>query len=67
MNPAAAADLAIYPKYEQAYLRAFDRMIANNRKNGIKMHENWKDAKGVMNWWLNKSDIEETGYEEETI
>lgn len=52
MNTTAAAELEAYPKYKQAYLRAFSRMIENNKKNGIKMHENWKDAEGVMRWWL---------------
>ena len=56
MNPAAAADLEAYPKYKQAYLRAFDRMIENNRKNGIKMNENWKNAEGVMRWWLKQEE-----------
>ena len=53
---AAAADLAAYPKYREAYLRAFDRMIENNRKNGIKMQENWRDGEGVMRWWLKQED-----------
>jgi len=52
MNTAAAADLAAYPKYREAYLRAFDRMIENNRKNNIQMQENWYNAEGVMRWWL---------------
>ena len=56
MNPAAAADLEAYPKYKQAYLRAFDRMIENNRKNGIKMNENWENAEGVMRWWLKQEE-----------
>ena len=60
MNTAAAADLEKYPKYKAAYLRAFNRMIENNRKNGIKMNENWKTAEGVMRWWLKQDEEEDT-------
>lgn len=56
MNPAAAADLAHYPVYRRNYIRAFDRMIENNKKNGIKMQENWTDGEGVMKWWLRLED-----------
>ena len=57
MNPAAAAAaLEAYPKYKQNYLKAFTRMIENNKKNGIKMNDNWKDAEGVMRWWLKQEE-----------
>lgn len=36
-----------YPKYEQAYLKAFDRMIEN-----LKGLSDWKDAEEVMEWWV---------------
>lgn len=53
---AAAADLAKYPKYRQNYIKAFDRMISNNKANGIKMQANWKDGEGVMRWWLKQEE-----------
>lgn len=53
MNPAAAAaDLAKYPKYRQAYIRAFDRMIIEMKKRGVAVKQNWTDGEGVMRWWL---------------
>ena len=56
MNTAAAADLSFYDKYRKMYIRAFDRMIENNKKNGIKMQENWTDGEGVMHWWLKQEE-----------
>ena len=56
---AAAADLAKYPVYRKNYIKAFDRMIANNKANGIKMQANWTDGEGVMRWWLKQEDEEE--------
>ena len=53
---AAAAELAKYPVYRRNYVKAFDRMIANNKAKGIKMHENWKDGEGVMRWWLKQEE-----------
>jgi len=59
MNTAAAADLDKYPKYKAAYIRAFDRMIANNKAAGIEIQENWKDGTSVMRWWLKQEEEEE--------
>ena len=57
MNTATGKrDLEKYPAYRRMYIRAFDRMIENNRKNGIKMHQNWKDGESVMRWWLRNDD-----------
>lgn len=58
MNTAAAADLAKYTVYRSNYIKAFDRMIANNKADGIKMQENWKDGESVLKWWLKESDTE---------
>ena len=52
MNHTAAAELKNYPKYRKSYVRAFDRMIKNNKENGIKMQANWSDGEAVMRWWL---------------
>ena len=56
MSTAAAAELEKYPAYKKNYIKAFDRMIENNRKNGVKMQANWKDGEGVMRWWLKQED-----------
>ena len=44
-------DFARYPKYEQAYLRAFGRMLKAREGNG-KPYVQWKCAEDVMRWWL---------------
>lgn len=46
-------DFERYPKYEQAYLRAFDRMLKARENNG-KPYTHWKCAEDVMRWWLDE-------------
>lgn len=41
-----------YPKYRDAYVRAFDRMIQARRDAGMKTDERWKDGEHVMRWWV---------------
>lgn len=43
-------ELERYPKYRDAYIRAFDRMIQNRIVSG--MHPGWKDGRDVMDWWV---------------
>lgn len=47
---AAAAELERYPKYRQAYLKAFERMIAERKSRGLAVV--WQTGEEVMNWWL---------------
>ena len=49
---AAAADLERYPIYKQNYLRAFQRMIDNRKKNGLETKDYWATAESVLEWWL---------------
>ena len=56
MNTTAAAELEKYPAYKRNYIKAFDRMIENNRKNGIEMRANWTDGESVMRWWLRQEE-----------
>ena len=39
-----------YPKYKQAYIRAFDRML--KQINEIR-NTDWKTGEDVYNWWIN--------------
>lgn len=41
-----------YPKYRQAYLRTFDKMLKLREGNDKPCH-NWRTAEDVMKWWLN--------------
>lgn len=54
MNTAAAAELERYPKYKEAYKRAFARML----KNGV-TYKNWHTADDVYSWWLKKESEED--------
>ena len=42
-----------YPKYEQAYLRAFEKMLKAREGNG-KPYQKWHTADDVMRWWLSE-------------
>lgn len=50
MSTHAAEELEKYPKYKQAYMRAFDRMLEERKQRGYDDH--WKTAEDVMTWWL---------------
>ena len=52
-----------YPKYKQAYIRAFDRMVkarkwggvqadTEQRNGSIPMVSEWRNAREVMEWWI---------------
>jgi len=41
------AEFERYPKYEQAYIRAFERMIANYDRGGY----SWKTGEDVLEWY----------------
>ena len=46
----AAAELEQYPKYKEAYLRAFDKML----KRYETPPKSWENAEAVMDWWLKR-------------
>lgn len=48
------AELERYPKYKQAYIRAFDRMI-EQRIGGGYPTEDWTRGQQVMEWYIGKS------------
>ena len=39
-----------YPKYEQLYLQAFERMLEARRERGLETQ--WTSADEVMKWWM---------------
>lgn len=63
MGTASAEELAEYPKYAEAYKRAFARMLEENTRKGIK--RTWKDAEEVWRWWLRMEDELEAAEPEE--
>lgn len=60
---AAAAELKRYPKYRTLYLHAFERMIAERERRGMKNSCDWSTPEKVMEWWLGKS----AGYDEDQL
>lgn len=53
----ASRDFARYPKYREAYLRAFARMLEEREKRGLKTNRvNWGTPEDVMAWWLGESE-----------
>ena len=49
MSTHQAEELEKYPKYKQAYIRAFQRMIDQFDKP-----TQWKTGEDVYNWWINR-------------
>lgn len=43
-------EFALYPKYKENYIRAFDRMIAKRIENGKPTQ--WGSGKDVFTWWV---------------
>lgn len=48
MSTRQEQELELYPKYKQAYLRAFERMLKQ-----YKEPSQWKTAQDVYEWWVN--------------
>lgn len=46
-------EFARYPKYEQVYLRAFEKMLRLRAGNG-KPYQKWRTGEDVMCWWLSE-------------
>lgn len=44
-------EIDLYPKYKNAYLRAFDRMLKQREMKG-KNNGKWRNAQDVLHWWL---------------
>ena len=46
------AEFERYPKYKDAYIRTFDRMIAARKASGLKNMALWQNGKKVFKWWM---------------
>lgn len=44
-----ARELALYPKFKQAYIKAFERMLHNGKKE-----YQWKNGEEVYQWWVER-------------
>lgn len=45
-------DFAIYPKYYEAYIRAFDRMLDAIKAEDTVKNLSWQTGEDVMHWWI---------------
>jgi phosphoadenosine phosphosulfate reductase len=52
MSTHAAEELDRYPKYKDAYVRAFEKMLIYRKEKGLKTV--WNTGEEVMEWWLSK-------------
>lgn len=52
MSTKSGDELDRYPKFKQAYLRAFGRMLDGRKADGLKT--NWQTPEEVMEWWLSQ-------------
>ena len=52
MSSRKREDLERWPKYKAMYLRAFNKLIAFRKENGLPCE--WKTGEEVMEWWLSK-------------
>ena len=45
-----------YPKYKDAYIRAFDRMLKVRKESGKEERKDgtWKDGVSVFDWWVER-------------
>lgn len=44
-----------YPVYKKNYIKAFDRMLAKNKRDGIQSKFNFTSGEQVMKWWLGEN------------
>lgn len=44
-----------YPKYTQAFVRAFTRLYKDRKKKGLRSVSMWKDGEEMFWWWLYNS------------
>ena len=47
-----------YPKYRDAYIRAFDRMIIERKRRKLKTMNMWSTGKKVFKWWMEDENLD---------
>lgn len=53
MSTKQKQELEQYPKYKQAYIRAFERMLKKRKEEGKDDSKGtWTSAEAVYNWWI---------------
>ena len=47
-----------YPKYKQAYIRAFEKMLKEREKRGLENKAKWSTGLKVFKWWMQDDNID---------
>lgn len=47
-----------YPKYKEAYIRAFDKMLIEREKRGLKNCNKWSTGLKVFKWWMEDDNMD---------
>ena len=47
-----------HPKYYEAYIRTFEKMVKALEEKGNKKNFSWTDGEAVMHWWLKDERID---------
>lgn len=58
-------DFAIYPKYKENYITAFDKMVKARKRDGMKTE--WNSGEEVMHWWLGENPNQLTMFDENEL
>ena len=45
-----------FPRYKQAYIRAFDRMLEVRKSRGLEVR--WKNGEEVFKWWMDDDNLD---------
>lgn len=45
-------EFALYPKYKDNYIKAFDRMLLRRKEKGLPIPDMWQDGQQVFKWWI---------------
>jgi phosphoadenosine phosphosulfate reductase len=45
-------EFRLFPKYRNMYIAAFERMLAERERRGLKTTEMWRDGESVFKWWI---------------
>lgn len=51
MSSNAKYEMDLYPKYKQAYIRTFERMLKAREERQMKVMDTWKTGQDVYDWW----------------
>lgn len=50
-------EFAQYPKYKDAYIRTFDKMLEERKRKGLNVYD-WTSGLNVFDWWMEDKNID---------